>query len=73
MATEPNKYSKYIDGLGEETLQEIEADSYWCMTKMMESVMNNYTKGFGGLQEAYKEVEEKLKRVDPQLHSHFMK
>lgn len=39
-----------IDTVALDTLVEIEADSYWCMTKMMENVLSNYTQGFGGLQ-----------------------
>lgn len=43
------------------------------MTKMMENVLCNYTQGFGGLQEAYKKVEENLKKVDIELYNHFVK
>jgi hypothetical protein len=57
VSSDPEKYVSKIDSVSLETLEEIEADAYWCMTKMMESVLSNYTQGFGGLQEAYKKVE----------------
>jgi hypothetical protein len=42
----------------------IEADSYWCISKMLEYVAKNYTKGFGGQHEAYSQVQELLYKID---------
>lgn len=42
----------------------IEADCYWCISKMLEYVVKNYTHGFGGQHEAYTKVQELLYRID---------
>lgn len=43
--------------LSNETLKSVEADIYWCTSKMLEYVITNYTSGFGGLHEAYSKVQ----------------
>lgn len=53
-----------INLLETDTLNSIEADIYWCMSKMLEYVIGNYTNGFGGLQEAYAKVEQLLYVID---------
>lgn len=53
--------------LSPETLESIEADMYWCMSKLMESVTSNYTQGFDGLRQAYSKVEDFLYRIDSEL------
>jgi TBC1 domain family member 2 len=51
----------------------VEADVYWCVSKMIESVTSNYTQGFDGLRQAYSKVEELLLRIDQELYEHFRK
>ena len=51
----------------------IEADVYWCMSKMLEYVVKNYTHGFGGQHEAYSKVQELLYKIDEELYSHLLK
>lgn len=51
------KFMGPITSLDKETLLAIEADIYWCMSKMLESVQSNYTQGFGGIHQAYSRVE----------------
>lgn len=46
---------------------------YWCISKMLDPVTNNYVRGFGGIHDAYKNVEILLKKVDPILYEHFNK
>lgn len=53
-----------MESLAEETLSAVEADVYWCVSKMIESVTTNYTQGFDGLRQAYSKVEELLYRID---------
>ena len=57
--------------LGEEVLLEIEADSYWCFTKMMDRVQNNYTHNQPGLTKMIKKMEEIISLVDDGLIKHF--
>jgi hypothetical protein len=37
-------------------MKAVEADMYWCISKIMESVTSNYTQGFDGLKQAYCKV-----------------
>jgi hypothetical protein len=57
--------------LGEEVLLEIEADSYWCFTKMMDRVQNNYTHNQPGLTKMINKMEEIISLVDDGLIKHF--
>ena len=36
-------------------------------------MIKNYTAGFGGLHEAYSEVQELLHKIDEELYTHLMK
>lgn len=51
----------------------MEADVYWCVSKMIEAVTSNYTQGFDGLRQVYSKVEELLLRIDHELYDHFKK
>lgn len=53
-----------VNILQTETLNAIEADIYWCMSKMLEYVIGNYTNGFSGLHQAYSNVEQLLYVID---------
>lgn len=54
-------------GLKEEQLFDIEADSYWCFTKMMDRIQNNYTNNQPGITKMMKKMEEIIKLVDEGL------
>ena len=45
-----------VEMLEESTLEAVEADMYWCISRVIESVTSNYTKGFDGLRQAYSKV-----------------
>ena len=59
--------------LDKEVLLSIEADMYWCSCKMLEYVISNYIAGFGGLHEAYSQVQELLHKIDEELYHHLVK
>lgn len=67
------KFEVPVSHLAEDTLMAIEADSYWCISKMLEYVVRNYTKGFGGQHEAYSQVQELLFKIDEELYTHLFK
>jgi len=50
----------------------IEADSFWCMTKVLDGIQDNYTFAQPGIQVKIRQLEELLKRVDLKLHSHIV-
>lgn len=53
--------------IGEDVLMLIEADSYWCFTKMMDRIQTNYTHNQPGLTIMIKKMEEIIKLVDIEL------
>lgn len=67
------KFKVDIQTLSAETLLAIEADVYWCVSKMIESVTSNYTQGFDGLRIAYSKVEQLIYKIDQQLYEYFKK
>jgi len=61
-----------FDALEEELRRHIEADAFWCMTKVLEGIQDNYTFAQPGIQVKIRQLEELLKRVDLQLHNHIV-
>jgi hypothetical protein len=54
--------------IGEDILMLVEADSYWCFTKMMDRIQTNYTHNQPGLTIMIKKMEEIIKLVDIDLY-----
>lgn len=61
-----------FDVLQEDVRKDIEADAFWCMTKVLEGIQDNYTFAQPGIQVKIRQLEELLKRVDLQLHNHIV-
>uniref|UniRef100_A0A803J5Y6 TBC1 domain family member 22A n=1 Tax=Xenopus tropicalis TaxID=8364 RepID=A0A803J5Y6_XENTR len=60
-----------VSSLPEEVLRNIEADSYWCMSKLLDGIQDNYTFAQPGIQRKVKMLEELVSRIDDQVHSHL--
>uniref|UniRef100_A0A8D0LBM0 TBC1 domain family member 22A n=1 Tax=Sphenodon punctatus TaxID=8508 RepID=A0A8D0LBM0_SPHPU len=60
-----------VSSLPEEVLQNIEADSYWCMSKLLDGIQDNYTFAQPGIQKKVKMLEELVSRIDEQVHKHL--
>ncbi|KAM9205722.1 TBC1 domain family member 22A isoform 1-T1 [Mergus octosetaceus] len=60
-----------VSSLPEEVLQNIEADSYWCMSKLLDGIQDNYTFAQPGIQKKVKMLEELVSRIDEQVHVHL--
>ncbi|NXY82402.1 TB22A protein, partial [Alcedo cyanopectus] len=60
-----------VSSLPEEVLQNIEADSYWCMSKLLDGIQDNYTFAQPGIQKKVKMLEELVGRIDEQVHRHL--
>uniref|UniRef100_A0AAY4DPC9 Rab-GAP TBC domain-containing protein n=1 Tax=Denticeps clupeoides TaxID=299321 RepID=A0AAY4DPC9_9TELE len=56
-----------------ETQRNIEADSFWCMSKLLDGIQDNYTFAQPGIQIKVKALEELVSRIDEDIHSHFQK
>ena len=56
-----------------DTLNAIEADLYWCVSRIIKGVTSNYTQGFDGLRIAYARVEDLMVKIDSDLFEHLRK
>ncbi|KAL3851771.1 hypothetical protein ACJMK2_015480 [Sinanodonta woodiana] len=74
--------SEYIDNdvevenvdlteLSETTLRIIEADTFWCTSKLLDGIQDNYTFAQPGIQTKVNALRELIKRIDAQLHAHM--
>jgi len=61
-----------FESLEETNRRNIEADSFWCMTKVLDGIQDNYTFAQPGIQVKIRQLEELLKRVDVKLHNHIV-
>eukprot|EP00747_Dinoflagellata_sp_TGD_P167048 gnl/TRDRNA2_/TRDRNA2_190805_c0_seq1.p1 gnl/TRDRNA2_/TRDRNA2_190805_c0~~gnl/TRDRNA2_/TRDRNA2_190805_c0_seq1.p1 ORF type:complete len:407 (+),score=70.87 gnl/TRDRNA2_/TRDRNA2_190805_c0_seq1:41-1222(+) len=59
------------DGLTETELDEVEADCYWCSSKILSEIFDHYTHGQPGIQRMVLRLKEILMRVDEPLHLHL--
>ncbi|XP_045166376.2 TBC1 domain family member 22A-like isoform X1 [Mercenaria mercenaria] len=57
--------------LPEETLNIIEADTFWCTSKLLDGIQDNYTFAQPGIQTKVNALRELVKRIDAQLHAHL--
>ncbi|XP_077194362.1 TBC1 domain family member 22A isoform X2 [Paroedura picta] len=60
-----------VSSLADEALQNIEADSFWCMSKLLDGIQDNYTFAQPGIQKKVKMLEELVSRIDEQVHRHL--
>nr|XP_023029239.1 TBC1 domain family member 22B [Leptinotarsa decemlineata] len=60
-----------IDDLAQEQQRIIEADSFWCLSKFLDSIQDNYVFAQIGIQKKVLQLEELIKRVDESLHKHL--
>ncbi|KAI9206040.1 rab-GTPase-TBC domain-containing protein [Polychytrium aggregatum] len=54
-----------------ETLTEVEADCFWCLTKLLDGIQDNYTHGQPGIQRQMTRLAELISRIDAPLYNHF--
>ncbi len=60
-----------LAALQEHQLQAVEADCYWCLTKTLGYILDNYTAKWPGIQKNYELLMRLIRRVDGQLLLHF--
>ncbi|XP_050693947.1 TBC1 domain family member 22B-like isoform X2 [Eriocheir sinensis] len=49
----------------------VEADSFWCMSKLLDGIQDNYTFAQPGIQSKVQQLGELMKRIDANLHRHL--
>ena len=59
--------------LTEEEITAMEADSFWCLTKVLDGIQDNYTFAQPGIQLKVKQLEELVSRIDRELHEHLIR
>lgn len=57
--------------VSQESLMNMEADSYWCLTKLLDNIQDHYTSSQPGLQRMVLRLEDLVHRIDKTLHDHF--
>ncbi|XP_062339276.1 LOW QUALITY PROTEIN: TBC1 domain family member 22A [Osmerus eperlanus] len=60
-----------VSSLEETALRNIEADSFWCMSKLLDGIQDNYTFAQPGIQRKVKALEELVSRLDESVHRHM--
>lgn len=60
-----------VDTLDKEKLKIIEADSFWCLSKFLDGIQDNYVFAQIGIQKKVLQLEDLIKRVDETLHKHL--
>lgn len=55
----------------EEQRDMVEADAYWCLTKLLDGIQDHYTAGQPGIQKKIAALKDLAARVDATLHEHL--
>lgn len=62
-----------VSSLSSDTLRNIEADSFWSISKLLDGIQDNYTFAQPGIQKNVKALEELVSRIDSEVHCHLQK
>ncbi|XP_045320798.1 TBC1 domain family member 22A isoform X9 [Leopardus geoffroyi] len=54
-----------------DVLRNVEADTYWCMSRLLDGIQDNYTFAQPGIQMKVKMLEELVSRIDERVHRHL--
>ncbi|CRK92353.1 CLUMA_CG005931, isoform A [Clunio marinus] len=60
-----------LEELSEEQRNIIEADSFWCISKFLDCIQDNYIFAQLGIQEKVNQLKELIQRIDLTLHKHL--
>jgi len=61
-----------MEHIDPEVLTIVEADTYWCTTKLLDNIQDHYTAEQPGLQRMLARLEDLVRRIDGPLYSHLM-
>ncbi|WVQ93553.1 hypothetical protein IAU59_000628 [Kwoniella sp. CBS 9459] len=67
--TDPEVFD--VAHLDAHVLSAIEADTFWCLTKLLDGIQDNYISQQPGIQRLVKRMSELVKRIDAPLAAHF--
>ncbi|XP_036327140.1 TBC1 domain family member 22B-like isoform X2 [Rhagoletis pomonella] len=60
-----------IDNLSVDKRDAIEADSFWCLSKFLDCIQDNYIFAQLGIQEKVNQLKDLIQRIDGNLHRHL--
>lgn len=67
--TDPEKYDP--GNLPKDVLDVVEADTFWCLTKLLDGIQDNYIHAQPGIQRQVAELRELTQRIDSNLVKHL--
>uniref|UniRef100_A0A6B2L8Z3 Rab-GAP TBC domain-containing protein n=1 Tax=Arcella intermedia TaxID=1963864 RepID=A0A6B2L8Z3_9EUKA len=70
---EPIDEINQISHIQEEILKDVEADCYWCLTKFIDSIQDNYTFAQPGIQKMLFKMKEIVNNIDGPINKHLAK
>lgn len=71
--TQPHlKIADSVQNIPKESLDAIEADSYFCLSKLLSQMQDNYTDGQPGIHRAIAKLEAIINEVDQQLYDYLL-
>lgn len=56
-----------------EIISKVEADTFWCLSKILNGILDNYTFSQSGTHRALDTIKDITKRIDPELSKHLQK
>ncbi|KAA1476071.1 RabGAP/TBC [Dentipellis sp. KUC8613] len=69
--SEPEDFDPSL--LPEAVLNAIEADSFWCLSRLLDGIQDNYISAQPGIQRSVKRMAELVARIDVPLYEHLLK
>jgi hypothetical protein len=67
--SDPEEFDPAI--LPESVLNAIEADSFWCLSRLLDGIQDNYISGQPGIQRSVRRMAELVSRTDAPLYAHL--
>ena len=53
------------------SLDALEADSYFCVSRLLDAIQDHYTPNHEGIRKKLEKLEQLVERIDPRLHAHL--
>lgn len=60
-----------VGALNPAILMDVEADAYWCLSKLLDNIQDHYTFSQPGIQRMLLRLEDLVHRIDAELYAHF--
>ncbi|ESO05165.1 hypothetical protein HELRODRAFT_156859 [Helobdella robusta] len=60
-----------VNSLPESAIQNLEADSFWCFSKLLDGIQDNYTFAQPGIQKQVNTLKDLMMRINSELHQHL--